>query len=427
MVFDVIKGLALATRTDAFTGHLEAFLTHHLKICERAFVLIDHRPEQDISGVIKLLESFYPRVTYITHICANFDNGKTCLALSDAISSHPEYDVVLHVDKDEFVRNIGEIEGVVARIRAGESDYAEGRMVCRFGPGGESYYDNFRSYEAFCEAAPVRADIVHSYGFPSVKCCLNRAPAILIHYGRKGWRMDKSKFNLEHFRWIYQTIEKTNVKTVQHSCGLANRIQWRDRMVHERTNDFLGKLKRHFRPLSWEIQGWMDYEDLFRNIVETIPAEGTFVELGVWKGRSISYFCEYATLLGKKVNAIGYDIFNPLYYQGKECSKIEMDGWFKEIDMCLGHNCPWNRPSLIRIDSSAAAELHEDQSVDALWIDANHSETSVINDITAWKTKIKKGGLLAGHDIDKTSVRSALRKAGLDYQLASKSSWICQF
>lgn len=427
MSIEVIKGLALATRTDAFTGHLEAFLNHHLQVCDRAFVLIDHRPDQDLKEVVDLLDSFSPRVIFIKHCHTHFDNGKTCVALSSAIADYPEYDVVLHVDKDEFFGNIDEVCATVARIRAGESDYAEGKMVCRFAPGGTSYSDTLQSYKSFCIAAPVRADIIHGYGFPSKKCCLNRSPFIFIHNGKKDWKIDRTKFSLEHFRWINRSVEKTEAKITQHPLGLANRIQWRDRMVRERTPDFLKKLDTYFRPLSWEIEGWMDYEDLFRELARCIPEGGTFVELGVWKGRSISYFCEYLTLLGKKATAFGYDIFDPSYYNGKKYSDLAVDHWFHQIQTVVESNCPWNSPFLVRSDSADAAKLHEDGSVDVLWIDASHSESSVIKDIVAWRSKIKNGGVMAGHDIHKTSVQSGLRQCGATYQPISKSSWICHF
>jgi len=52
--------------------------------------------------------------------------------------------------------------------------------------------------------------------------------------------------------------------------------------------------------------------------------------------------------------------------------------------------------------------LFEDQSVDAVFIDAGHDEASVKVDWNAWAPKVKFGGLLCGHDIDMDGVRTVL-------------------
>jgi len=53
---------------------------------------------------------------------------------------------------------------------------------------------------------------------------------------------------------------------------------------------------------------------------------------------------------------------------------------------------------LIRKSSSDAAKEFEQESVDLVFIDANHSYESVKNDIDLWLPKVKRGGVLSGHD-----------------------------
>lgn len=45
-----------------------------------------------------------------------------------------------------------------------------------------------------------------------------------------------------------------------------------------------------------------------------------------------------------------------------------------------------------------AAQHVPDRSVDFVFIDAGHSEKAVTDDIAAWRSKVKPGGLLLGHD-----------------------------
>jgi predicted O-methyltransferase YrrM len=68
------------------------------------------------------------------------------------------------------------------------------------------------------------------------------------------------------------------------------------------------------------------------------------------------------------------------------------------------------RFKLIRSDSAAGASQVEDGSLDFVFIDADHSEKCASADIKAWLPKVKKGGLLCGHDYNWDPVRDAVLK-----------------
>ena len=55
---------------------------------------------------------------------------------------------------------------------------------------------------------------------------------------------------------------------------------------------------------------------------------------------------------------------------------------------------------LIIAPSVEAAKRFEAESVDFVYIDANHSYAFVKEDIQAWLPKVKKGGIIGGHDYD---------------------------
>jgi hypothetical protein len=52
----------------------------------------------------------------------------------------------------------------------------------------------------------------------------------------------------------------------------------------------------------------------------------------------------------------------------------------------------------IRTDSVSASKMYADESLDAVFIDADHKYESVVADILSWMPKVKKGGILSGHD-----------------------------
>lgn len=59
-----------------------------------------------------------------------------------------------------------------------------------------------------------------------------------------------------------------------------------------------------------------------------------------------------------------------------------------------------DRVTFIKGYSDEAASRFEDNSVDLVFIDADHSEAWVRRDIAAWLPKVKPGGVISGHDYD---------------------------
>lgn len=58
---------------------------------------------------------------------------------------------------------------------------------------------------------------------------------------------------------------------------------------------------------------------------------------------------------------------------------------------------PYNA-TLIRATSLDAAPRFADGSLDAVFIDGNHHFDYVVQDIIAWAPKVRKGGMVSGHD-----------------------------
>jgi len=178
--------------------------------------------------------------------------------------------------------------------------------------------------------------------------------------------------------------------------------------------------------------GMFDYHDLYDYIVDQAPDGSTIVELGVWCGKSLGYLGERAAKSGKKLRIIGYDFFAASILQwhpdgpktGLQDRVKSDDDWASEVRLRMHSILPENPPEVMRSYSADAARLHDDQSVWAVFVDADHSADSVYADVQAWLPKLKVGGLLAGHDFSFDSVRQGLARAGLNVMPVSQDSWI---
>jgi len=63
---------------------------------------------------------------------------------------------------------------------------------------------------------------------------------------------------------------------------------------------------------------------------------------------------------------------------------------------------------IIQSPSLEASNQFPDESLDMVYIDANHSYESVLEDLHAWSKKVRPGGIIAGHDFNLSSVRKAV-------------------
>ena len=77
-----------------------------------------------------------------------------------------------------------------------------------------------------------------------------------------------------------------------------------------------------------------------------------------------------------------------------------------------------NRITILREDSSTAAEKVEDRSLDHIYIDARHDHKGVSEDLNVWWDKLCPGGLFAGHDF--TPGWPGVVRAVTEFMLAHK-------
>jgi len=160
------------------------------------------------------------------------------------------------------------------------------------------------------------------------------------------------------------------------------------------------------------IKGFLSHEEglfLYR-LTKEYCMKGVAVEIGSYCGKSACYIgqaCkENNTYLvtidhhrGSEEQQLGQEYFDPQEFDYKKNRVNTLPTLLKNISK-------FNLDNSIRAivsDSASAAESLEDD-LDIVFIDGSHTFESARLDYASWKGKIRKGGILAIHDIYDTEV-----------------------
>lgn len=142
------------------------------------------------------------------------------------------------------------------------------------------------------------------------------------------------------------------------------------------------------------IHGWFTYPNLYRRMVARYD-NAHFVEVGVWKGRSVCYMAVEIINSRKNIKFDCVDTWEWIEDQQdlpKESYANLYEEFLKNIEPVA------NSVNPIKMLSQEAVLLYEDKSLDFVFIDAAHDYDNIKKDILAWLPKIKPGGTIAGHD-----------------------------
>jgi predicted O-methyltransferase YrrM len=145
----------------------------------------------------------------------------------------------------------------------------------------------------------------------------------------------------------------------------------------------------------WEkIEGSFSFVNFYERMAHRFN-NATFVEIGTWKGQSIMYMAEKIKELNKNIKLYGIDTF-----KGNEEHAEHPDVVANKIyDIYLENIEPLkDYITTIKGSSHDVYTQFEDESIDFLFIDADHSYEAVKKDLKLWYPKVKKGGIISGHD-----------------------------
>lgn len=161
------------------------------------------------------------------------------------------------------------------------------------------------------------------------------------------------------------------------------------------------------------IQGWFGFAGAYDKIIASLPKDrpSAVVEVGAWKGRSTAYLAVEAINSGKPITIYVVDTFQGSGEEEHE-GDLELSRLREVFDANLApaREALGDRFQVIEAPSQDAAKRFARDSVDAVWIDAEHTEEAVHGDIMAWWHAVRKGGYMGGDDLSWSGVYAAVAR-----------------
>lgn len=133
--------------------------------------------------------------------------------------------------------------------------------------------------------------------------------------------------------------------------------------------------------------------------------KGVGVEIGVWHGDGA------IAILNKPIARVY--LVDP-YDKAEEFKDCELkpsrfnEGYDLAILTAVRKVYKWSERAFFVFARSIEAAKTIEDDLDFVYIDANHNYEYVKQDIEAWYPKLKKGGILSGHDYPTLSVQKAV-------------------
>jgi hypothetical protein len=119
-------------------------------------------------------------------------------------------------------------------------------------------------------------------------------------------------------------------------------------------------------------------------------------EVGVERGHFSAHLCQ--SMPGLQLLAVDAWLAYPGYRE--HVTQAKLDGFYTEACARLA---PFNVQVRRGLSVAEAARV-VDGSLDFVYLDSNHTLSYVIADLAAWTPKVRKGGIIAGHDFGRGSV-----------------------
>lgn len=161
-----------------------------------------------------------------------------------------------------------------------------------------------------------------------------------------------------------------------------------------------------------KIQGWFNFHGLYSHVANVFPDGSKFLEIGTWKGTSISYLgVELINLNKKNTTLYCIDTWEGTPGEHDTDPSVINNTLYDEF---LNNIKPLEDNGLkiekIKNKSQLCSDMFEDHFFDFIYVDGSHYYDDVKKDILLYLPKLKPNGIFAGHDWQSEEVRRAVEE-----------------
>ena len=118
-------------------------------------------------------------------------------------------------------------------------------------------------------------------------------------------------------------------------------------------------------------------------------------KIGVEIGVQVGIYSEMLLQANSELKLYGVDPWTFYDTAGNFRTKGQLD---EHYNAAVKRLTPYKNYVIIKKSSTDAVKDFEDDSLDFVFIDADHEYLHAVQDIVLWSKKVKKGGIVSGHD-----------------------------
>lgn len=151
--------------------------------------------------------------------------------------------------------------------------------------------------------------------------------------------------------------------------------------------------------LSKDIEGYCNFQVFYDEIANLLKNDSVVVEVGVFLGKSVVFMCEKLKEYNKTTKVIAVDTWRGSVEHQELVNNIGGEDVFFEKFIDNIKQSGFSDNVVVKRESSVeSSKSFPNESIDFIFIDASHQYQDVLDDINAWLPKVKKGGIISGHD-----------------------------